>query len=105
MAGLSFKSVVLHFFYLVVLVSRMKTIKVSEETYTELVKIAGELQMEFGRPVSLDEAVRHLIRLRSKVEGFRISDLAGSWDISDEELNEIMASLREVWRKWRPPEL
>ena len=80
-----------------------KTIKISKETYAKLSEIAGELQMRLKRPVSLDEAIRHLISLRGK--GVRITDLAGSWDISEKELAEIKASLTEAWRRWRLPEL
>lgn len=83
--------------------ARAKTIKISKETYAKLSEIAGELQMRLRRPVSLDEAMKYLISLRGK--GVRITDLAGSWDISDEELIEIKASLTEAWKKWRLPEL
>jgi len=83
--------------------TEVKTVKISKETYARLSEIAGELQIKLKRPVSLDEAVRHLITLKGK--GVRITDLAGSWDISDDELAEIKASLREAWRKWRLPEL
>jgi len=81
----------------------VKTVKISRENYARLSEIAGELQMKLKRPVSLDEAVRHLITLKGK--GVRITDLAGSWDVSENELAEIKASLREAWRKWRLPEL
>lgn len=80
-----------------------KTIKISKETYARLSEIAGELQIKLKRPVSLDEALKHLISLRGK--GVKITDLTGSWDISEEELAEIRSSLREAWRKWRLPEL
>lgn len=83
--------------------SRAKTVKISEETYAKLSEIAGELQMRLRRPVSLDEAMKYLISLKGK--GVRITDLAGSWDVSEEELMEIKASLTEAWRKWRLPEL
>lgn len=50
--------------------------------------------MRLRRPVSLDEAMKYLISLKGK--GVRITDLAGSWDISEEELMEIKASLTEA---------
>jgi len=81
----------------------VKTVKISKATYARLSEIAGELQMRLKRPVSLDEAMRYLISLRGK--GVRITDLAGSWDVSEEELAEIRASLTEAWRRWRLPEL
>jgi hypothetical protein len=33
---------------------------------------------------------------RSK-KGEKISDLAGSWDVSDEEVKEIKASISQAW--------
>lgn len=77
-----------------------KTVKISKETYAKLSEIAGELQIKLKRPVSLDEAMKYLLSLRGK--GVKITDLAGSLDISEEELAEIKASLAEAWRKWRP---
>lgn len=84
-------------------VTEVKTIKISKETYNELCAIAGELQTKLKRPVSLEEAMEYLISLRGK--GVKITDLAGSWTITDEELMEIRASLGEAWKKWRLPEL
>lgn len=76
--------------------SETKTVKISKETYAKLSEIAGGLQMRLKRPVSLDEAMEYLIGQRGK--GAKISDLAGSWDISDKELAEIKASLSEAWK-------
>jgi len=83
--------------------TEVKTVKISKETYARLSEIAGELQIRLKRPVSLDEAMRYLISLKGK--GVKITDLAGSWDVSDEEVAEIRASLAEAWKKWRLPEL
>lgn len=44
----------------------------------------------------MDEAIRYLMEMsepRSK-----ISDLAGLWDVTDEEVEEILASLRRGWK-------
>jgi hypothetical protein len=30
----------------------------------------------------------------------RISDLAGSWEVSDEEVEEIRRALAEGWERW-----
>jgi len=81
----------------------LKTIKISKETYARLVEIAGRLQIELKRPVSLDEAVKHLLELKEERKGVKITDLAGSWNMSDEEWAEIKASLAEAWRRWKPP--
>ncbi len=50
-----------------------KSIKLTEETYRKLVELAGKLQAELKRPVSIEEAIKYLIRVR-------INDLAGSWE-------------------------
>jgi predicted CopG family antitoxin len=71
-----------------------KSIKLSEETYRKLVELAGKLQTELKKPVSIEEAIKYLMKKR-------ISDLAGSWEISEEEVMEIKESLRERWRAWR----
>ena len=79
-----------------------KAIKVSKETYAKLSEIAGELQMKLRRPVSIEEAMKDLIKQREK--GNKISDLAGSWTITDEEFKEIKSSIDESWKKWNPTE-
>ena len=83
-------------------VSESKSIKVSKETYAELSEIAGELQLKLKRPVSIEEAIKHLTKRRKK--GIKISDLAGSWKMSDKEAAEIKASLGEAWKNWKIPE-
>ena len=79
-----------------------KAIKVSKETYAKLSEIAGELQMKLRRPVSIEEAMKDLIKQREK--GRKISDLAGSWNITDAEFKEIKSSIDESWKKWKPTE-
>ena len=50
------------------------------------------------RSVSLDEAIRYLTEgVRSQN---RISDLAGSWKVSEKEIIEIRRSLARSWAKW-----
>jgi predicted transcriptional regulator len=80
----------------------VKTIKVSKETYAKLNKIAGELQIKLRRSVSIEEAMKDLIRRKEK--GRKISDLAGSWNITDAELKEIETAIEESWKKWNPTE-
>ena len=98
-----FKCGILLLFLLGVLMSETKTVKISKEMYAKLSEVAGELQMRLKRPVSLDEALKYLINLKGK--GTRITDLAGSWEISDSELAEIKTSLTEAWKRWRLTEL
>lgn len=42
----------------------------------------------------VEEAIRYLMRTE-------ISSLAGSWDITEEEVEEIKRTLREGWKTWR----
>jgi hypothetical protein len=54
------------------------------------------------RSVSIEEAMKDLIKRREK--GRKISDLAGSWNITDTEFKEIKTSIDESWKKWNPTE-
>ena len=80
--------------------TELKAIKISKETYAELSAIAGELQVKLKRPVSIEEAMKHLIKRRKK--GKKISDLAGSWNVTDKELKEIESAISKAWEKWKP---
>ena len=80
----------------------VKTIKVSKETYAKLNEIAGELQIKLRRSVSIEEAMKDLIKRKEK--GRKISDLAGSWNITDAELKEIETSIEDSWKGWNPTE-
>jgi hypothetical protein len=90
----------------VVLVVGVKSVKVSRDIYARLCEVAGELQVRLKRPVSFDEAMRYLLSLRErKRRGVVITDLAGSWDMSDEEWAEIKVDLEEAWRRWKVLEI
>lgn len=93
-----------YFLHLVNWVGKLKTIKITEETYAKLAEVAGELQVRLRRPVSLNEAMKYLLEHKRKRKGAKISDLAGSWDMSEEEWSGIKTSLAEVWKRWRLPE-
>lgn len=80
--------------------AELKAVKISKETYAELSAIAGELQTKKKRPVSIDEAMKYLIRRSRK--GRKISDLAGSWSMNAEEADEIKASIDKAWETWKP---
>ena len=80
------------------MLSEVKAIKVSKETYAKLCEIAGELQIKLRRPVSIEEAMKDLIKRKEK--GRKISDLAGSWNITEAEFTEIKTSIDESWQKW-----
>ena len=72
-----------------------KAIKISEENYKWLNKLAGSLQAERGTKVSVDGAINHLKKKNSS-----IMDLAGSWALSEEETKEMMRSLKKGWKGW-----
>jgi predicted CopG family antitoxin len=76
-----------------------KAIKVSKETYAELSEIAGELQIKLKRPVSIEEAIKHLTKRRRR--GVKISDLAGTWIMTDHEAKEIETAISQAWKKWK----
>jgi hypothetical protein len=77
-----------------------RSVRVEERTYRKLYQTAGRLQTVWGRPVSIDEAISYL--LKAPREENKISDLAGSWEISEREAKEIERVLREGWGRWKP---
>jgi len=83
--------------------AELKAIKISKETYAKLNEIAGELQTRLKRPVSIEEAMKYL--MKEKEKGRKITDLAGSWNITNKELEQIKTSISEAWKTWTPPEL
>lgn len=70
------------------------SVKISEENYRMLCSLSGRLQEKFGKPVSINEAISYLEK------GGKLSDLAGSWKISEREVNEMNQSLKRGWKKW-----
>ena len=75
-----------------------KTIKVNEENYKWLLRKAADLQKKSGRPVSFDDALNEIRIARPKTI---ISDLAGSWRMSDSEWKEIKEKTKKGWSKWK----
>ncbi len=73
-----------------------KTVRVREDTYKRLNELAARLREKLGRPVSMDEVIRRL--LKSK----RPSELAGAWEMSEEEEEEIREAIGRMRAKWRP---
>jgi hypothetical protein len=84
----------------VTLPSELKAVKISKETYSELCVVAGELQIKRKKSVSIDDAMKYLLSRKKK--GKKISDLAGSWSMSDQEAEEIQASFAKAWETWKP---
>lgn len=85
-----------HLYYLVELVVKMPvSIKISEENYKMLCSLSGKLREELHKPVSLNEALSFLYKNR------KISDLAGTWKMSDKEAEGFMSDLKEGWKRWK----
>lgn len=66
-----------------------KAIKVSENTYSRLKKLSEE------RKVSIKDVVDSITE-----SGPGIEDFKGSWDLSDEEAEEIRKEREELWENW-----
>lgn len=66
-----------------------KAIKISDENYLWLLKLAAELQKERGRVVSFDETLGE-VRNRRKM---KLAKLAGSWKMSDSKAKKLIGSL------------
>ncbi len=72
-----------------------KTIKISEDNYRWLSMFAGELQQQWGNPVSIDEALGTIRKGKS------ILALAGSWDMTDSEAKNMNLELKKTWKRWQ----
>lgn len=70
------------------------SIKVSEENYEKLSELSGKLRQKFKRPVSINEAIGFLYKEE------KLSELAGSWKMSDAEADDFMESVRKDWKRW-----
>ena len=71
------------------------SIKISEENYKRLCSLSGKLREQFHKPVSINEAISHLYHKT------KISDLAGSWKMTDEEAKELIVNLKKSWKRWK----
>jgi len=78
-----------------------RSIKIEERTYRKLARVSRQIQSIIGRSVSLDEAIWRL--LKGTKEESTISDLAGTWEMSESEAKEIEKVLWEGWKCWKLP--
>ena len=78
-----------------------KTIKLSDESYRWLARIAAMLQREKGAPVSFDEAVKEL-KTRNSARDALLA-LSGSWKMSDSEAEKFENENRKLWKTWKLP--
>lgn len=74
-------------------------IKVSEEHYRWLARIAADLQKKRGEPVSLNEALRE-IKLRNTGMN-ALLHVAGKWKRSDSEVEKIESENKKLWKTWK----
>lgn len=58
---------------------------------------AGELRSRLRRPISMDEVLESLLRERN----LRPSDFAGSWSMTESELEEFERGLKAAWKSWK----
>jgi len=79
-----------------------KTIKISEENYKRLLRIASRLQLEKDRPVSFDDAIELMEEPKIIKNKEKLSDLAGAWsDMSDKEFNTLKKEIKKGWKNWK----
>lgn len=74
----------------------MATVKVSQETYERLNRLAGRLRSRLKRPVSMDEALNMMIR------ELKPSDFSGTLSLTDDEAAAISEELNAFWSRWQP---
>ncbi len=72
----------------------VKTIKISDENYVWLTKLAGKLQNDWGQPVSIDSAISYVHKSKD------VTDLAGSWQLSEKQVHKTTTELKDRWKSW-----
>ncbi len=72
-----------------------KTIKVSKENYLWLLRIAAELQKQSHKPVTFDVVINNLKECKT-MKKKKLSDLAGSWKMSDEEAKKMKDNIKKL---------
>ncbi len=78
-----------------------KTIKISKENYLWLLRMAAELQKQSHRPITFDIVINNL--KENKMKKKKLSDLAGSWKMSDKEAKKFLKDIQGGWEKWKIP--
>lgn len=78
-----------------------RTIKISEENYKYLLKIASDLQKKQGRIATFDIAINSLKKCNMKKKK-DIMKFAGMWeDMTDEEADVFLKDIEKGWGKWK----
>ena len=78
-----------------------KTIKVSEETYRWLARLAAEVQKARGTSISFDEALSTLKPLKGGKSV--LLGVAGTWKMNDAEAEEFEKENKKLWKTWKLP--
>ncbi len=73
-----------------------KTIKIRNETYESINVLIADLIKELKRPVSMDEALRYLLKCRKN----KPSTFAGGWKMDETEYEKVKSELKEGWKRW-----
>ncbi len=74
-----------------------KTIKISKKNYEWLYEEAGKLQAKERKSISIDKTLTYISKKMKK----RLSDITGSWRMTDKEVKTFMEDLEKGWKKWR----
>ena len=71
---------------------RLRTIKISEENYKWLLRVASDLQKKKGEKISFDDTLKEL---KNKKTGEKkdIMALAGRWKISETDANNLIENI------------
>jgi hypothetical protein len=69
----------------------VKTIKISDENYRWISKIAGQLQANWGEPVSIDRALTYTHKSKE------LTELAGSWELPEKHPKGTKKDLKDRW--------
>ncbi len=69
----------------------VKTIKISDENYQWLSKMAGKLQVHLSEPVSIDRSLSYLHKSKN------LTELAGSWQFPEKFAKKSHKDLRDRW--------
>ncbi len=59
--------------------------------------LSGELRKIKQKPVSINGALTYI----QKKEKRKLSEIAGTWKMSDKEAEEFLGSLRKGWARWK----
>ena len=82
----------------------LKTIKISEENYLWLLRLAAEMQMKENKRISFDNVIENF--RGGRIEKKKIMDFAGIWeDMTNEEAEKLKKYLKKGWGKWKAPSL